>query len=120
MGFACWLVASDGGIFSFGDASFYGSIGGKHLNKPVVGMVATSDSKGYWLAAGDGGIFAFGDAGFVGSMGASPPSWPVTGVVVSDCPVRTDCTDLAPVVTGTGGSKVAWRTAGNEALRAPH
>ena len=36
-----WLVASDGGIFSFGDADFYGSTGGTPLNKPVVGMAAT-------------------------------------------------------------------------------
>ena len=33
-----WLVASDGGIFSFGDAGFYGSMGGTTLDKPVVGM----------------------------------------------------------------------------------
>jgi hypothetical protein len=33
-----WLVASDGGIFSFGDATFYGSTGGLTLSKPVVGM----------------------------------------------------------------------------------
>jgi len=32
------LAASDGGIFSFGDASFSGSMGGHHLNAPVVGM----------------------------------------------------------------------------------
>ena len=32
------LVASDGGIFSFGDATFYGSTGGLTLNKPIVGM----------------------------------------------------------------------------------
>jgi len=31
-------VASDGGIFSFGDASFYGSMGGKPLSKPIVGI----------------------------------------------------------------------------------
>ena len=31
------LVASDGGVFSFGDASFYGSMGSVHLNAPVVG-----------------------------------------------------------------------------------
>jgi hypothetical protein len=37
-----WLVASDGGIFSFGDASFYGSMGGTPLNKPIVGMAASS------------------------------------------------------------------------------
>jgi len=27
-----WCVASDGGIFSFGDAQFFGSMGGQHLN----------------------------------------------------------------------------------------
>jgi hypothetical protein len=35
-----WLVASDGGIFAFGDAAFYGSTGGMPLNEPVVGMAA--------------------------------------------------------------------------------
>ncbi len=33
-----WFVASDGGIFSYGDAKFYGSMGGKHLNAPIVGV----------------------------------------------------------------------------------
>jgi hypothetical protein len=33
-----WLVASDGGVFSFGDAPFEGSTGGLVLEKPVVGM----------------------------------------------------------------------------------
>ena len=32
------LVASDGGIFSFGNAHFYGSTGAIHLNQPIVGM----------------------------------------------------------------------------------
>ena len=35
------LVASDGGIFSYGNASFYGSTGGLHLAAPIVGMAAT-------------------------------------------------------------------------------
>ena len=30
-----WLVATDGGIFAFGDAQFYGSTGGKRLNQPL-------------------------------------------------------------------------------------
>jgi hypothetical protein len=34
------FVASDGGIFSY-NAPFYGSMGGKPLNKPVVGMAGT-------------------------------------------------------------------------------
>ena len=33
-----WLVAADGGIFSFGNAHFYGSTGSVHLNRPIVGM----------------------------------------------------------------------------------
>jgi len=33
-----WEVASDGGIFAFGDAGFDGSMGGRPLVKPVVGM----------------------------------------------------------------------------------
>ncbi len=36
-----WNVASDGGLFAFGDAAFYGSMGGHPLNRPVVGMAAT-------------------------------------------------------------------------------
>ncbi|WP_200891146.1 hypothetical protein, partial [Acidithrix ferrooxidans] len=59
-----WLVASDGGIFTYGDAGFYGSAGAIPLNKPIVGMAATPDGKGYWLVASDGGIFTYGDAAF--------------------------------------------------------
>ena len=36
-----WLVASDGGVFAFGSAGFYGSTGSIHLNQPIVGMAAT-------------------------------------------------------------------------------
>ena len=68
-----WLVASDGGIFSYGDAGFFGSRGGQPLNSPIVGMAATADGKGYWLVAADGGIFNYGDAGFYGSAGGHPP-----------------------------------------------
>jgi hypothetical protein len=38
-----------------------------HLARPIVGMVATADGKGYWLVANDGGIFTYGDATFYGS-----------------------------------------------------
>jgi hypothetical protein len=74
------LVAGDGGIFSFGDAAFYGSMGGKPLDAPIVGMAATPDGDGYWLVAGDGGIFSFGDAAFAGSMGGKPLDAPVVGM----------------------------------------
>ena len=65
-------VASDGGLFSFGDAQFYGSMGAKPLVAPIVSMATTPDGKGYYEVASDGGIFSFGDAQFYGSMGAKP------------------------------------------------
>jgi hypothetical protein len=75
-----WLVASDGGIFAFGDAVFYGSTGGQRLKKPIVSMAATADGKGYWLVGSDGGIFAFGDAGFYGSTGGQRLNKPIVGM----------------------------------------
>jgi hypothetical protein len=75
-----WLVASDGGIFAFGDARFHGSTGGVALSRPIVGMAATADGGGYWLVASDGGIFAFGDARFYGSTGAISLASPIVGL----------------------------------------
>jgi hypothetical protein len=78
-----WLVASDGGIFNYGTAGFYGSTGAIHLNKPIVGMAATPDGKGYWLVASDGGIFNYGDAGFYGSTGAIHLNKPIVGMAAT-------------------------------------
>jgi uncharacterized protein YkwD len=64
-----WMVASDGGVFSFGDARFFGSTGNLRLVRPVVGMAPTASGNGYWMVASDGGIFSFGDARFYGSTG---------------------------------------------------
>ena len=75
-----WEVASDGGIFSYGDAQFYGSMGGKPLNAPIVGIAATPDGNGYWEVASDGGIFNFGDATFYGSMGGRSLNKPIVGM----------------------------------------
>ena len=82
------LVASDGGIFAYGDAGFYGSTGSIHLNDPVVGMAATADGGGYWLVASDGGIFTYGDAGFYGSA-ASVPGQDIVGMAASPDGVGT-------------------------------
>jgi len=68
-GLGYWLVGRDGGIFSFGDARFFGSLGGVRLAEPIVAMAATSNGRGYWLVGADGGVFSFGDAHFYGSLG---------------------------------------------------
>ena len=78
-----WLVASDGGIFSFGDAHFYGSTGAIRLNRPIVGMAATPTGRGYWMVASDGGMFSFGDAHFYGSAAAAARGTTVVGMATT-------------------------------------
>ena len=75
-----WLGGSDGGVFNFGAAGFFGSAGGMPLARPVVGMSTTRDGNGYWLAASDGGVFSYGDAAFHGSAGALRLARPVVGM----------------------------------------
>ncbi|MGH9090029.1 MAG: hypothetical protein ACRDZR_01405 [Acidimicrobiales bacterium] len=83
-----WIATADGGVYSYGDAAFYGSMAGQALNAPITHIVSTPDGKGYWLVAGDGGTFSFGDAGFYGSMGGMPLNAPVV--------------DIAPTRDGAG------------------
>jgi hypothetical protein len=61
-GTAYWLVAADGGIFTFGGVPFEGSAGGGGVNSPVVGMAAAPGGRGYWLATSAGGVYTFGAA----------------------------------------------------------
>jgi outer membrane protein assembly factor BamB len=75
-------VASDGGIFAFGQ-DFCGSTGSMALNKPVVGMAAVPGQGGYWLVASDGGIFSYGNAGFFGSTGSLTLNAPVVGMAAT-------------------------------------
>ncbi len=77
------FVASDGGIFDYGDAGFWGSTGSIHLNAPVVGMAVTPSTDGYWMVASDGGIFNYGDAAFYGSMGGKHLNKPIVGMASS-------------------------------------
>ncbi|MHB8289931.1 MAG: hypothetical protein ACYDEY_11960 [Acidimicrobiales bacterium] len=78
----CWMTGSDGGVFTHGDAPFYGSMGGKALSAPIVGMATTANDHGYWLVAADGGIFSFGDAKFHGSMGGKALNASIVGLAL--------------------------------------
>ena len=99
-----WLVGSDGGIFDFGTAGFFGSMGGSALQRPVVGITPTATRDGYWLDATDGGIFAFGDAGYFGSvpgLGLHPAGSGLPGSL--DAPII----GMVPSSTGHGYFMVA-------------
>ena len=77
-----WMVASDGGIFSFGNAQFYGSMGGKPLNQPIVGLAADPTTGGYWEVASDGGVSSY-HAPFYGSTGSIHLNKPIVGMEAS-------------------------------------
>jgi len=72
-----WEVGTDGGIFGFGDAVFYGSLPsvGVTASAPIIGMARTPDGRGYWLLGADGGVFTFGSATFAGSAAPLGLPW---------------------------------------------
>jgi hypothetical protein len=81
-GHGYFMVASDGGVFAFGDARFEGScpgIGG--CAGIAVAVMPDHTGKGYWLVTNAGGVYAFGDASFYGAPPAS--SVPVVGAVAT-------------------------------------
>ncbi|HEX4906714.1 MAG TPA: hypothetical protein VFU93_14745 [Acidimicrobiales bacterium] len=80
-----WLATRDGGVFTFGNAAFHGSVGDRALRSPITGIASTSSGNGYWLVAADGGVFAFGDATFHGSLAGKPSR----GIVVGIAPTRS-------------------------------
>ncbi len=113
-----WLVASDGGIFAYGDAQFFGSTGSIHLAQPIVGMAAMPDGGGYWFTAADGGLFNYGTAPFLGSS-AGTGIGSVVGMATDGAPTLQAFFDLSgerahadnpvPLVRAAAGERPALR-----------
>jgi Bacterial Ig-like domain (group 3)/Putative Ig domain len=65
-----FMVASDGGVFAFGDAHFAGScpgIGG--CSGAAVAVMPDASGNGYWLVTSTGNVYTFGDAPNFGAPG---------------------------------------------------
>ena len=86
-----YLVGSDGGIFTFGDARFHGSVPGigKHVLN-IVGMVVNG-SAGYMLVGSDGGVFNFGQSHFYGSLPGQGIHVNNSGASCRLRPIRATC-----------------------------
>jgi hypothetical protein len=61
-----WLVDHVGGVFSFGDANFHGSLPGVDMAAHPADLVPTADGDGYVIVATDGRHVGFGTARDVG------------------------------------------------------
>jgi hypothetical protein len=100
-----WLVASDGGIFTFGDAPFLGVAGA--LGGPARAVASTSSGKGYWVVASNGTVAPFGDAAAVGSA-FSDLAAPIVGVGLQSGPgLRLVAADGSSIALTTAGPAVA-------------
>ena len=72
------------GIFSYGDAGFYGSTGGIRLNEPIVGHgTRRTTARATGSSPPTAGIFTFGDASFYGSAGSLNLPDAAVGMVAS-------------------------------------
>ena len=60
-GLGYWLVASDGGIFTFGDAQFFGSAPGRNSNSDFIEILTSRVTSGYALVSTAGEVLNFGD-----------------------------------------------------------
>jgi hypothetical protein len=78
-----WLVGADGGVFSYGDAGYFGSLAERGITQDVVAMAVTPSAKGYWLVTTDGGVSAFGDAAFRGAASVRSDAPQVAGMAVT-------------------------------------
>jgi hypothetical protein len=76
-------ATTDGGVYGYGGAPFFGAMAGKRLNAPVISLVPTADDGGYYQLSADGGIFSFGDARFFGSTGGKKLNQPVVGMAAT-------------------------------------
>jgi Fibronectin type III domain len=75
-----FMVASDGGVFAFGDARFAGScpgIGG--CSGAAVAVMPDATGNGYWVVTATGHVYTFGDAPYFGAPG--PQGVQVTSAV---------------------------------------
>jgi hypothetical protein len=77
-----FMVASDGGVFGFGDAKFAGSCPGMGgCSGAAVAVMPDASGNGYWLVTATGNIYTFGDAPYFGAPG--PQASPITSAVAT-------------------------------------
>jgi Glycosyl hydrolases family 43 len=80
------LVASDGGLFAYGSATFDGSAvpgaGGQAVPATIVGTATDPATGGYWEVGSDGTVDAFG-APFDGDLAGRSLNHPIVGLAAS-------------------------------------
>ena len=76
------MVASDGGLFAYGGAAFFGSMGGRVLSAPVVGLAVDAGTGGYWEVGADGRVYGF-NAPTDGDLDGDRLRGPIVGIAAT-------------------------------------
>jgi peptidoglycan hydrolase-like amidase len=76
------VATRDGGVFSFGGATFHGSLPGIGVRTRAKDITEGPAGSGYWILGEDGGVFSF-DVPFYGSLGDKKLNKPVAGMEAS-------------------------------------
>ena len=62
------ILTGAGGIYSFGDALYWGNLIDHHYPGPAIGLAETPDGQGYNILTTFGGIYSFGNAQYYGNL----------------------------------------------------
>ena len=93
-----WLVASDGGIFTFGDANFDGSMPGVGDMGTAVSMAPAVGVDGYYILTAQGNVYAFGQAPVVSGSGSAISG--LTGNLIGVAAIPTPNTSSTTTAAG--------------------
>jgi hypothetical protein len=75
-----WLMTTDGLVYTFGDATYFGHPPASAIHAPIVGAAASPSGLGYWLVAADGSVYPEGDASVVGDASRLHLARPIVGM----------------------------------------
>ncbi len=62
-----WSLTADGGVFTSGNAAFFGAPAGQAMPGSAADMAGTATGRGYWIVTTQGGVYHYGDARWRGS-----------------------------------------------------
>ena len=74
-------MASDGGIFAYGGAPFYGSPAGA-ARSPIIGIAPTPSGDGYWVVGSNGAVYNFGGSHYYGGLDSAVLNKAIVGLAV--------------------------------------
>ncbi|GAC1327505.1 MAG: hypothetical protein NVSMB17_01610 [Candidatus Dormibacteria bacterium] len=107
------ILTGAGGIYSFGDAGYFGNLIDHGYPGPAIGLSETPEGRGYAIVTTPGNLYTFGDAVYFGNLndpcnnGGGPcatPAYPGPAVAFDYTPrgVTTNGAGYA-ILTGGGG-----------------